>query len=129
MSDNATARPRRPATTRRRAPAPGPVKEYQLPVGSLACLCALIAKHNPYTNGGVDDMDIHLHPPAPDDPNNDKCSQVDWEQDGGYPGDFVFKGQPQKINKVLRFKYRARRASDGSWMTAYLLVAFENGTG
>jgi hypothetical protein len=74
-------------------------------------------------------MDIHLHPPAPDDPKNDKCSQVDWEQDGSYPGDFVFKGQTQKINKVLRFKYRARRKADGSWMTAYLLVAFEDGAG
>jgi hypothetical protein len=86
-------------------------------------------------------MDIHLHPPAPGDPNNDNCSRVDWEQDGAYPGDFSFKGQPQKINKVLKIKYRAAvRQKDqyGNqdstkpvlyWMTAYLLVAFEDGAG
>jgi len=69
MSDNATTPSRRAARPRRRrTPVVG---EYQLPPASLACLCDLIAKHNPYTTGQVADMDIHLHPPAPDDPNND----------------------------------------------------------
>lgn len=122
MSDPATTPPRCAAgPRRRRTPAQGPESEYQPPP--------------------AEDMDIHLHPPAPGDPNNDNCSRVDWEQDGAYPGDFSFKGQPQKINKVLKIKYRAAvRQKDqyGNqdstkpvlyWMTAYLLVAFEDGAG
>src|SRR5437773_1275630 len=98
MSDNATTPAPRAARTRRGRVAR--TTTYQLPADTLACLCELIARHNPYTAGRVEDMDIHLHPPAPDDPDNDKCSRVEWEQDGGYPGDFIFKGSPQKINKV-----------------------------
>ena len=139
MSDNATTPRRRAARTRRGRSPVAPPTLYQLPPDTLACLCELIAKHNPYTTGRVEDMDIHLHPPAPDDPDNDNCSRVEWQQDGGYPGDWSFKGQPQKINKVLRIKYRAAVRSKDQygnqdptkpvlyWMTAYLLVGFEDG--
>ena len=100
-----------------------------------------VSETQPYTAGQPTDMDVHLHDPAPGDDNNDQCKTMEWEQDGGYPGDWTFKGQPQKINKVLRIKYRAavrKKDAYGNqnptdpilyWMTAYLLVAFENGSG
>src|SRR5436853_81388 len=70
------------------------------PPSPLDCLCELLAKHNPYTAGQPTDMDVHLHDPAPGDENNDQCKTMEWEQDGGYPGDWTFKGQPQKISSL-----------------------------
>jgi hypothetical protein len=103
---------------------------------NLDGLTELIAKHNPYTAGNIKDMDMYLQRDTHD---NHRFGSVEIEQDGGYPGDWSFKGQPQKINKVLRIKYRAAihekdqygRPTNvvSHWMTAYLLIAFEDGTG
>lgn len=87
-----------------------------------------IAKENPYTDGNVDDMDACLLPPIR---ANDVASQIDIEMDGRYPGTWDFKGQPQKLNKVLRIKYRYKvkdTGNPGRWMTAYLLIGFEDGS-
>jgi hypothetical protein len=104
---------------------------------SLDGLKELIAKQNPYTSGQVDDMDIHIWPPNPDDPNGDQGSGIELELDADYPGEWNFKGVPQKLNKVLRLKYRCKVRKGGQdqdpadpvdyWMTAYLLIGFEDG--
>lgn len=107
---------------------------------ALDGLAALIAQQNPYTSGQVDDMDIHIRPAHSTDTDGAQGSQVEMEIDGGYPGDWNFKGQPQKINRVLRVKYRCKvRNKDATggqptsgavqyWMTAYLLIGFEDGS-
>jgi hypothetical protein len=109
------------------------------PPRALDGLIALIARQNPYTAGQVDDMDLYLRPASPDDPDGTQGSQIELEVDGDYPGEWNFKGQPQKLNRVLRIKYRCkvrRKDSSGNqattgpanyWMTAYLLIGFEDG--
>ena len=95
--------------------------------------------HNPYTSGAVDDMDMYIYHPNPGDPDGHNYSQIELELDGGYSANWDFKGQPQKINKVLRIKYRAavrntdeygKQSGDVKyWMTAYMLIGFEDGAG
>ena len=97
-----------------------------------------MAKLNPYTAGQVDDMDFYIGHPNAGEPNGGP-SQIEMELDGDYPGEWNFKGQPQKLNRVLRLKYRCKvRPKDAAgnqdptkppvyWMTAYLLVGFEDG--
>jgi len=101
-------------------------------------LVGLLARQNPYTAGQVDDMDLYIAHPNSDEPDGGP-SQIEMELDGDYPGTWDFKGQPQKINRVLRIKYRCKvRKKDASgnqnpsdpdfyWMTAYLLIGFEDG--
>jgi hypothetical protein len=82
----------------------------------------------------MEDMDIHTRPPSPD---NHPYGGIEIEQDAGYPGDWSFKGQAQKVNKVLKIKYRAaihKKDQHGYptnevdyWMTAYLLIGYEDG--
>ena len=93
----------------------------------------LVAKMNPYTSGAVDDMDLYIGHPT-DGTSAPDPSQIEMELDGDYPGEWSFKGQPQKINRVLRIKYRCKAKHKGArssdppyWMTAYLLIGFEDG--
>jgi hypothetical protein len=105
-------------------------------------LLELIAQQNPYTSGLTDDMDFYIsaatnNPPGPT--GQDKgIPQIELEIDGNYPGTWDFKGQPQKIARALKIKYRCkvRKSPSGSpnpnndvlyWMTAYLVVGFEDG--
>jgi hypothetical protein len=107
------------------------------PPRSLDHLTAIIAKQNPYTSGQINDMDIYIRPANPDDPNGDQGSQIELELDADYPGEWNFKGVPQKLNKVMRLKYRCKVRKGGTnqnpndpvefWMTAYLLIGFEDG--
>ena len=107
------------------------------PPRSLDGLTTLIAKQNPYTSGQVDDMDLYIMTRNPDDPDGEQGSQIELELDADYPGEWNFKGMPQKLNKVLRIKYRCKVRKGGQnqdpadpvdyWMTAYLLVGFEDG--
>ena len=122
-----------------------------IPPQSLETLVRIVAQQNPYTSGAVDDMDLHVgtphqgnslpipgfpqgyRPPQGDD------SQIEVELDGNYPGTWDFKGVPQKISKVLRIKYRCKALKKHAahtpnpavdvpyWMTAYLLIGFEDG--
>jgi hypothetical protein len=108
------------------------------PPKSMDGLIELMAKMNPYTAGQVDDMDFYIGHPNAGEPNGGP-SQIEMELDGDYPGEWNFKGQPQKLNRVLRLKYRCKvRPKDAAgnqdptkppvyWMTAYLLVGFEDG--
>jgi hypothetical protein len=101
-------------------------------------LLELMAQMNPYTAGQVDDMDFYIGHPNASEPGGG-TSQIEMELDGDYPGEWSFKGQPQKLNRVLRLKYRCKvRQKDANgnqdptgpvlyWMTAYLLVGFEDG--
>jgi hypothetical protein len=110
--------------------------EYELPE-QLQKLIELITMHNPYTDGDPNSMDFLLYPPTKE---ASKFSQFKIEIEAGYPTDWSFKGQPQKINKVLRIQYRAKaKVRDGYgtskgdqgdyWMSAYLLIGFEDGAG
>ena len=108
------------------------------PPKSMDRLVELMAQMNPYTAGQVDDMDFYISHPNASEPGGG-TSQIEMELDGDYPGEWSFKGQPQKLNRVLRLKYRCKvRQKDASgnqdptgpvlyWMTAYLLVGFEDG--
>jgi len=66
-----------------------------------------MARMNPYTAGQVDDMDLYISHPTSGASHGDP-SQIEMELDGDYPGEWNFKGQPQKLNRVLRIKYGAR---------------------
>jgi hypothetical protein len=102
----------------------------------LKKLVELIVMHNPYTEGQPGDMDFLVHPPTAEAA---KFSQFKIEVEAGYPTEWSFKGQPQKINKILRIQYRAKasardgygeskRAEEKYWMTAQLLIGFEDGS-
>src|SRR5271166_3980979 len=98
----------------------------------------LINSHNPYTSNNVGDMSVFAGNPDPDNITNG-VSQIELEVDGPYSMamEWNFKGSPQKINKTIRIKYRyrARNLTDPArpllqphhWVTAYLLIGFEDG--
>lgn len=109
---------------------------------SMDGMIDLLAGQNPYTSGQTDDMDLYIATPTnnPEVTGGDnRFNQIEMEIDGDYPGTWDFKGQPQKVNRALRIKYRCKvRKKDASgnqnptdpvsyWMTAYLLVGFEDG--
>jgi len=109
---------------------------------ALDRLIDLIAAENPYTNGGVNDMDIYLlaqsgNPglptAAPELADAQARSQIDVEM-ANYSGTWDFKGVPQPLSRALRIKYRYRvpdpeHPGDNSnrWRTDYLLIGFVNG--
>jgi len=96
----------------------------------------LIAAENPYTNGGVDDMDIYLLAQSGNpglSPGGLARSQIDVEM-AKYSGTWDFKGVPQPLSRALRIKYRYRvpdpqnpGANSNRWRTDYLLIGFVNG--
>lgn len=102
-------------------------------------MVALINSHNPYTDHSGHEMSIFVGNPNPDNHLNDNINQVELEVDGPYamPMEWNFKGSPQKINKTLRIKYRYRARNldipdrpllmPRHWVTAYLLIGFEDG--
>jgi len=105
-----------------------------------AHLGQLIMLLNPYTvnrqYGGLPtgEMDAYiLNPTAtPGGANNGKISQIELEVDANYPGDWTFKGGPQKITKAARIKYRFPVMSDSTatatvlyWIEDYLLIGYE----
>ena len=93
--------------------------------------------HNPYTNGDPKSMDFLLYPPTAE---ASKFSQFKIEIEAGYPTDWSFKGQPQKINKVYASSIAPRRKAGGDgygsskgdqddyWMSGpmYLLIGSED---
>ena len=96
----------------------------------------LIAAENPYTNGGVDDMDIYLLAQSGNPglgPGGLARSQIDVEM-ANYSGTWDFKGVPQPLSRALRIKYRYRvpdpqnpGVNSNRWRTDYLLIGFVNG--
>jgi hypothetical protein len=105
---------------------------------ALDDLANLIAAENPYTNGGVDDMDIYLlrrsrNAGVVGNAAAERESEIDVEM-AKYSGTWDFKGVPQPLSRALRIKYRYRvpdPLSPGSdsdrWRTDYLLIGFVNG--
>jgi hypothetical protein len=75
------------------------------------------------------DMDIYFGNPAPTMPPSGTVDQIHMEVDGRYPGEWNFKGQPQKINKAVRIKYRVPvKDANGNvlyWVDEYLLIGYE----
>jgi hypothetical protein len=102
-------------------------------------MVALINSHNPYTDHAGQEMSIFVGNPNPNNHANDHVNQIELEVDGPYamPMEWNFKGSPQKINKTLRLKYRYRARNldipnrplldPPHWVTAYLLIGFEDG--
>jgi hypothetical protein len=103
---------------------------------ALDGLINLVAAENPYSNGGVNDMDIYLLAPsgiAGPSAAEEAASQIDVEM-ANYSGIWDFKGVPQPLSRALRIKYRYRvpdpqnPGSDSDrWRTDYLLIGFVNG--
>ena len=103
---------------------------------ALDRLIDLIAAENPYTNGGVGDMDIYLLAQSGNPglgPGGLARSQIDVEM-ANYSGTWDFKGVPQPLSRALRIKYRYRvpdpqnpGANSNRWRTDYLLIGFVNG--
>ena len=103
---------------------------------ALDRLIDLIAAENPYTNGGVNDMDIYLLAQSGNpglSPGGLARSQIDVEM-AKYSGTWDFKGVPQPLSRALRIKYRYRvpdpqnpGANSNRWRTDYLLIGFVNG--
>jgi hypothetical protein len=102
-------------------------------------LVALINSHNPYTSDAIGDMTIFSGNPDPEEKGDNKISQVELEVDGPYSMamEWNFKGSSQKINKTIRIKYRYRarnlhnperpKINPPHWVTAYLLIGYEDG--
>jgi len=103
-------------------------------------LVDLINAHNPYTKNDASHMTVFAGNPDPSDADKNNINQIEVEVDGPYamgPMEWNFKGSPQKINKTIRIKYRylARDLGDpgkpllepAHWVTAYLLIAYEDG--
>ena len=102
-------------------------------------ITALINSHNPYTSDDMMEMNIYTSNPNFDKWADNKANQMEVEVDGPYatPKEWYFKGLPQQINKALRIKYRYRARDLGKphrpllglphWITAYMLIGYEDG--
>lgn len=60
-------------------------------------------------------------------------ADIELEMEGDYPAEWTFKGQPQKVFKTVRIKYRYPML-DGQtppnilyWVEDYMLIGFEGG--
>jgi hypothetical protein len=90
----------------------------------------LICRLNPYTH----EMDIYVGNPKPNDDNGNPC-QVELEIDDKYPGEWSFKGEPQRINRSIRLRYRypVRDKEHPNtilyWVNDYLLIGYEGAGG
>jgi hypothetical protein len=103
-------------------------------------LGTLIATANPYPKGGA----MHFVAPKADAEGvlqldakgvplagDISLRDIQVEEDSRYPGEWMFKGQPQRIAKAVRIQYQyTKKGHNGEWylVTDYLLVGFE-GTG
>ena len=119
-------------------------------------LGALIVKLNPYANNKepqrgllTGPVDIYLRK-TPDWPTKEATysdlkepegdqSQVQVEMESNYPAEWTFKGQPQKVYKTIRIKYRYPVLEDSAdktkqptvkyWVEDYILVGYAGGPG
>jgi hypothetical protein len=107
-------------------------------------LGSLISLLNPYTNnkqtskGGqsTGDWDVYMSnpTPTPGGASGATIAQIQLQVDANYPGEWTFKGEPQKINKAVRILYRYPVMDPAStaahpivsyWIEDYLLIGFE----
>lgn len=105
----------------------------------------LILNLNPYTNDpdsgrnrSTGQMNPYVGNPSPTDPPTGTLAEMQVEIDNNYPGEWSFKGEPQRINTAVRIPYRypvyGAPTSSGSksiiyWVTDYLLIGFEGAGG
>ena len=97
---------------------------------ALDRLIDLIAAENPYSNGGVNDMDIYLLRRSRNEGVAGNAAETKSEIDvemANYSGTWDFKGVPQPLSRALRIKYRYRVPNSDRWRTDYLLIGFVNG--
>jgi hypothetical protein len=99
-------------------------------------LVDLINNLNPYYDSNVNgwQMDIDLAraipPAAPSSASTPK--HVMLEVDDHYYGEWNFGGQPQKISRALRIKYRYPTSTPSGqiyWLEDYLLIGFQGADG
>ncbi len=102
-------------------------------------LVSIINSHNPYTSNNPNDMSMFVGNPDLSNTSGNDINQMEIEVDGPYttPKEWYFKSLPQQINKALRIKYRYRAVNlqvpgipqldPHHWVTAYLLIGFEDG--
>jgi hypothetical protein len=115
----------------------------------------LLLRLNPYANNAdpsralTGPVDIYTssapdwpHPPpgGPGAPTG-TIAEVQLEMEGDYPAEWAFKGQPQKVYKTVRIKYRypVLKAGAGGgpatppvvlyWIEDYILIGYEGGPG
>src|SRR5215469_14956768 len=99
----------------------------------------LVVSPNPYTKAalmhfgnGTPKADVKAAENAAAQVNGN--AQFELEVADNYSELWNFKGEPQKVNRAVRIKYRWPKLDDGDstkilyWVTDYLLVGFE-GTG
>lgn len=95
---------------------------------------------NPYFDANVTaatgqpwEMDIDVATTAPSGPSTATTPpKVMLEVDDHYYGEWNFNGQPQKISRALRIRYRYPvHAPSGVvyWLEDYLLIGFEGADG
>jgi hypothetical protein len=109
-------------------------------------LGTLIMALNPYTNnrwvskGGPNtgEMDVFTlnSTPNPGGANGGTIPQIQLEVDATYAGEWTFKGQPHRLGKAARMKYRfpvmdtspgAAAGAVAYWVEDYVLIGFEDG--
>jgi hypothetical protein len=88
---------------------------------------------NPYYDTTIIgwEMDIDLATTAPAAPAS-KVTKVMLEVDDHYYGEWNFNGQPQKISRALRIRYRYPVSAPSGqvyWLEDYLLIGFEGADG
>jgi hypothetical protein len=96
-------------------------------------LADLINDNNPYYDSSIPGWEMDLYTlvapaagPAP------PRSQIRTEVDDRYSGDWTFKGEPQRIARAVRVRYRYQWTSPSGqvyWREDYILIGFEGGAG
>jgi hypothetical protein len=112
-----------------------------------AHLGELIVNLNPYANNkqpvrgqitGPVDIYVKQEPTWPTSEAKGptgKSTNIQVEMESNYPAEWTFKGQPQKVYKTVRMKYRypVLDAPDSTtvlyWVEDYMLIGYEGGPG
>jgi hypothetical protein len=95
----------------------------------------LINDLNPYYDGNINnwEMDIDVGTTVPAGPSTPSTPpNVMLEVDDHYYGEWNFNGQPQKISRALRIKYRYPVSTPSGqvyWLEDYLLIGFQGADG
>jgi hypothetical protein len=96
----------------------------------------LINDLNPYYDGNINnwEMDIDVGTTVPAGPPSTPHTppNVMLEVDDHYYGEWNFNGQPQKISRALRIKYRYPVSTPSGqvyWLEDYLLIGFQGADG
>jgi hypothetical protein len=100
-------------------------------------LADLISSINPYANRTespkTGEMDIYAGNGAPKVPPEGEASQIVMEVVNKYQGDWDFKGQPNRVARSARIRYRCPVLDDKGnvlyYFDEYLLIGFAGANG